>query len=285
MNIPNYIDKLRKELELRKYRPETIKNYASCVSIFLEYFKDKKDHQHINESNIKDFLRQFKEHNTQRSYHSAIKAFYWYVGKQPNKFKYIQYCKRNRKLPIVLSSAEMQSIIFACTNLKHKTIICLMYSAALRVSEVINLKLSDIDEARMVINIRDAKGGKDRIVTLCPILLGFVKEYCNQYLPQEYLFEGQFEPQYSARSIAQFLQKRADLAGINKRVYPHLIRHTSATHLLEQGVDMSVLQKLLGHQSIKTTHLYGHISNTIISRIKSPLNFITLPPIPQLNER
>ncbi len=282
MNIGNYTALYSEELERKGYRKESIKNYVSCVSKFLNFFNDKiTKPTEINEQDIKNFLRQFKEHNTQRAYHSAIKCFYKYVCRQPNKFKYIEYCKRNRRLPIVLSIDEMKSIIFAATNLKHKTILCLMYSTACRVSEVINLKVNHIDPSRMIINIIDAKGGKDRNVTLDPSFYELLKVYIEQYNPKEYLFEGQFEPFYSARSIAQFLQKYADVAGIKKKVNPHLIRHTAATHLVEAGLDMSVIQKLLGHENIKTTHLYGHISNNRISGIITPLQNI----VQQIPER
>jgi len=278
MNIGNYIQSYSEELNRKGYRQESIKNYTSCVSKFLGHFNELVTKpSEINEKDIKHFLGQFKEHNTQRAYHSAIKCFYKYVCRQPNKFKYIEYCKRNRRLPIVLAPDEMQAIIFAATNLKHKTILCLMYSTACRVGEVINLKLEDIDRKRMVINIRDAKGGKDRIVTLDPTFLDLLNEYITQYNPNTYLFNGQFDLKYSDRSIAQFLQKYATIAGVNKKVHPHLIRHTSATHLVEMGLDMSILQKLLGHSNISTTHLYGHISNTIISRITTPLHGVLKP--------
>lgn len=278
MNIGNYIRLYSEELERKGYRNESIKNYVSCVTKFLYHFNDMVTKPtEINEQNIKDFLRQFKEHNTQRGYHSAIKCFYKYICRQPNKFKYIEYCKRNRRLPIVLSPEEMQRLIFACSNLKHKTIICLMYSTACRVGEIINLKVSNIDPSRMIINIQNAKGGKDRQVTLDPLMLELIKEYYNQYTPKEYLFEGQFKPFYSSRSIAEFLNKYAKIAGLQKEIHPHLIRHTSATHLLEQGTDMSIIQRILGHESIKTTQLYGHISNTLISRIKTPLSQMAIP--------
>lgn len=259
------------EITRKGYRPESIKNYVSCVTKFLYHFEKKDSAKHISEQDIKDFLAQFKEHNTQRGYHSAIKCFYKYEVKQPNKFRFIEYCKRNRKLPIVLSPDEMQRLIFSCRNLKHKTIICLLYSTGMRVGEVIDLKIRNVDSSRMVINVLNAKGGKDRQVTLDPLLLQLLREYFKQYRPKEYLFNGQFGPQYSERSIAQFLQKYADLAGIKKRVYPHLIRHTYATHLLENGNDLSIIQKLLGHTNIKTTQIYTHISGALISRVVTPL--------------
>jgi len=185
-----------------------------------------------------------------------------------------EYAKRSRRLPIVLSVEEMQRIIFAASNLKHKTILCLMYSTGVRVGEVINLRICDIDSSRMVINILDAKGGKDRQVTLDPTMLELLRIYFKQYKPKDFLFNGQFEAYYSTRSIAQFLQKYVTIAGINKRVYPHLIRHCNATHLLEAGTDMSIIQRLLGHQSIKTTQGYSHISNNLISKVRTPLQFI-----------
>lgn len=266
-----YMDKFRKELEFKKYRPKSIDNYVSCIGVFLNHFNDRKDHEHINEGDIKSFLSKFSENNTQRVYHSAVKCFYKYVCRQPNKFKWIEYCRRNRKLPIVLSVEEMQRLIFSALNLKHKTIICVMYSTGCRVSEVINLKASDIDVSRKIIMILDAKGGKDRQVPLDPLLLNLIGEYYNQYTPKEYLFEGQSKPQYSERSIAEFLDKYAKLAGINKNVYPHLIRHTSATHLLEMGTELSIIQSILGHESIVTTQGYTHISNNLISRVRTPL--------------
>ena len=149
-----------------------------------------------------------------------------------------------------------------------------MYSTGLRVSEVINLKINDIDSQRMIINIRDAKGGKDRIVTLDKTLLELLRLYYKKYIPKEYLFNGQFELKYSARSIQQFLQKYADMAQINKKVNPHLIRHCYATHLHEKGIDLTIIQKLLGHQSIKTTQIYAHTSHNYISNIITPLQAI-----------
>jgi len=276
MEISKYMNEFRKELERKFFRPKSIDNYVSCIGVFLNYFNEKKTHPiKINESDIKDYLWQFDEQNTQRAHHSAIKCFYKYVLRQPNKFKYIEYAKRNRRLPIVLSVEEMQSIIFSCSNLKHKTILCLMYSTGVRVGEVINLKICDIDNSRMIINVRDAKGGKDRQVTLDPTLLELLRIYYKEYRPQEYLFNGQNNaPRYSERSISEFLQKYASLAGIKKRVHPHLIRHCYATHLLEAGTDMSILQRLLGHSTIKTTQIYGHISHNMISKITTPLQFI-----------
>jgi len=221
----------------------------------------------------------FTGHNTQRCHHSAIKCFYKYVCHQPNKFKYIEYSKRCNKLPIVLSIEEVQRIIFTASNLKHKTILCLMYSTGIRVGEVISLKISDIDSSRMIINIRDAKGGTDRQVPLDPTLLELLRVYFKQYRPKEYLFNGEdknrnFASKYSESSIRQFLQKYADEAQIKKRVHPHLIRHCHATHLLESGIDLSIIQRILGHKNLSTTQIYTHVSHNLISSVRTPLQFI-----------
>jgi site-specific recombinase XerD len=274
MDTSKLIAQFEFELRGRGYRENTIKNYCSCVTLFLAKHKEKDSLKHISEQDIKEFLYSFKEHNTQRGYHSAIKRLFHYVAKQPKKFKYIQYCKKTNRLPIVLSVEEMGKIIHCASNIKHKTILCLMYSTGMRVGEVINLRIQDIDSARMVINIINAKGGKDRQVGLDPTLLQLLRLYWTQYKPQLFLFNGQNDPQYSERSIAQFLQKYTDLAGIKKRVYPHLIRHCYATHLHEGGIDLSIIQKLLGHGNIKTTEIYSHISHNHISKIITPLQGI-----------
>lgn len=274
MEILNNLEKFRKELGRKGYRSNSIENYMSYCSVFLNRHKDRKCPKYISEQDIKDFLRSFKEHNTQRAYHSAIKAFYKYVIKQPNKFRYVEYCKRNRKLPIVLSADEVKKIINAATNLKHKTIIMLMYSCGLRVSEVINLKIVDIDSKRMVIYIRDAKGGRDRQVALHEKLLTQLREYYKQYRPKEYLFNGQVELRYSEQSIRQFIKDYSSRANITKRVYPHLFRHSSFTNMCEAGVDTAIIQKIAGHAQIKTTQLYMHISSSLINKVYNPISAI-----------
>lgn len=276
MEIRNNIIEFSNELKRKGYRDQSIKNYVSCVEKFLHFFNRKPQPKAINEADIKAYLLLYPEHNTQRAIHSAIKCFYHYVVRQPEKFKYIEYCKRSRKLPIVFSVEEIQRLFNACTNLKHRAIIALMYSTGLRVGEVINLRIQNIDSSRMVINILNAKGGKDRQVMLNQNLLELLRNYFKVYHPKEYLFNGQNSPQYSERSIAQFLKAYAERAGLNKRIYPHLIRHCSFTHLVEAGTDINLVQRLAGHQSVKTTNLYIQTSHTLISRIQSPLSQIQL---------
>lgn len=275
MRIPKYIDLFRNEITRLGYRKNTIDNYVGCVELFLRHFDGKEtEPSKINEQQIKDYLATYKQHNTQRSSHSAIKCFYTYAIKQPNKFKYIQYCKKSQKLPLVLSVAEIQKMFSVCDNLKHRVILGLLYSCGLRVSELINLKWQHIDRSRMIINILNAKGGKDRQTMLDATIIPLLEKYYREYKPKEYVLNGQFGLQYSERSVGQVVKQLAKSAGINKRVYTHLIRHCNATHLLEGGTDLGLIQKLLGHSNIKTTLIYSHISHNLISRIKSPLSSI-----------
>ncbi len=275
MDIGKYLQLYSEELKRKGFRKNSIENYMSCVNVFLHQLNSKVTKpSEINEQNIKDFLRSFKTHNTQRMYHSAIKCFYKYVIKQPNKFKYIEYCKRDRRLPIVLSQEEIKAIFDACINLKHKTILYILYSCGLRISELINLKIKDIDSARSVIYIRDAKGGKDRQVPLHEKLLSQLRCYYKIYKPIDYLFNGQESTIYSEASIRQFINKYANKAGIKKNVTPHLFRHSCFTNMVEGGVDTSIIQKIAGHSNIKTTHLYTHISSTLINKVYNPISFV-----------
>lgn len=159
----------------------------------------------------------------------------------------------------------------ACTNLKHKVILSLLYACGLRVSELINLKWSHIDRSRMIINIIAAKGNKDRQVMLTDSIISLLENYFRAYKPKEYVLNGQFEIQYSDRSVNEIMKSLAAKAVINKRVYTHLIRHCSFTHMVENGVDINLIQRLAGHASVKTTAIYTHISHNIVSKIQSPI--------------
>lgn len=275
MNISEHVGSFIQEMKRQGYSQNTIDNYASCVKVFFE--QSLKDHpKNINEQDIKHFLAKPAMINTQRNYHSAIKKFYEICLGQKDKFKYIPYARKEQKLPIVLSQEEIQRMFNECDNLKHKVILSLLYSAGLRVSELINLKWQHIDRSRMIINIIRAKGKKDRQVMLTPQLIPLLEKYYYQYKSKEYVLNGQFELQYSERSVGQVVKQLAKKAGINKRVWTHLIRHCSFTHMVENGTDINLIQKLAGHSNVKTTSIYTHISHNIISKIQSPLSGIKL---------
>lgn len=279
MLISDHVNKLGKYLEFRNYSKASIKNYCSNFTMFLSYF-EKIGITHpdrINSSMVIEFLSQFKEPSTHSGYHSAIKIYYEKIARVGiEKFKYIERPKRNKKLPIVLSQDEIQRMFNVCDNKKHRVILALLYSCSLRVSELLNLKWSHIDRSRMIINIIQAKGNKDRQVGLNDILIQLLTDYYKEYKPKEYVLNGQNDSlQYSEKSVSEVVKQLAAKAGIcNKRVYTHLMRHTSATHMVENGIDINLIQRLLGHSSPKTTAIYTHISHNLISKINSPLQNI-----------
>lgn len=263
------------EMKRRGYRENSIQNYSSCIDVFLSTIK--KDHpKNINEQDIKNFLSNCIKANTQRNYHSAIKLFYDICLNQKQKFKNIPYTKVDKNIPIILSVEEIQSMFNVCENKKHKLMLALLYSCSLRVSELINLKWKDVDRSRMVIYILNAKGGKDRQVGLNQSLISLMEDYYKEYKTQSFIFSGQFGEKYSDRSVGQVVKQLAKKAGIDKRVYTHLIRHCSASHLLDVGTDIHMIQRWLGHSSVKTTSIYLHTSHTTISKISSPLENISL---------
>ena len=263
------------EMKRRGYRQNSIQNYSSCIDVFLSTIK--KDHpKNINEQDIKNFLIGCVKPNTQRNYHSAIKLFYDICLNQKQKFKNIPYTKVDKSIPIILSIEEIQKMFNVCKNKKHKLMLALLYSCSLRVSELINLKWEDVDRSRMVIYILNAKGGKDRQVGLNDSLLKLMEDYYREYKTQSFIFRGQFGEKYSDRSVGQVVKQLGKKAGISKRVYTHLIRHCSASHLLDIGTDIHIIQRLLGHSSVKTTSVYLHTSHTTISKITSPLSKINL---------
>lgn len=273
MNTSEHTTKLIQEMNRRNYSKNTIDNYVSCLNVFFSTVK--KDHpKNINESDIKEFLSSCIKVNTQRNYQGAIKKFYEICLNQKHKFKNIPYARVEKKLPIVLSKDEIQRMFDVCDNIKHKTILSLLYACGLRVSELINLKWSNIDRSRMIINIQKGKGNKDRHVMLPQNLLSLLEKYYHEYKPKEYVLNGQNSLQYSDRSVLQVVKQLAEKAGISKRVYTHLMRHCSFTHLCESGTDINLIQKLAGHSNVKTTMIYTHISDSLISKINSPINSI-----------
>jgi integrase/recombinase XerD len=277
MNVGKYVQMYSEDLKLKNYAKSSIENYCSQVSLFLNYFNDKVTKpSEINERDIKDWILLGNSINSRKHRISAVKLFYQLTGKQPLKFKHIPYPKKDKKLPIVLSVAEIQKMFTVCENLKHKAILSLLYSTGLRVSELINLKWKDIDRSRMIINVIGGKGMKDRQLPLNKVLIDVLVAYYHEYKSVQYVFNGQNTPQYSDRSVLEVVKQLAAKAGINKRVYTHLIRHCTMTHLVEQGLDINIIQRLCGHSNVKTTAAYLHISHNLISSIQSPLNAIKL---------
>lgn len=278
MNISEHVKVFEQEMTRRNFSKNTVENYSSCIKVFLEW--SKKDHpKNINEADIKEFLAQHATVNTQRNYHSAIKKYYEICLHQKNKFKHIPYARKDKQQPIVLSQAEIQKLFDVCENKKHKVIMALLYSAGLRVSELINLKWENIDRSRMIIHILAAKGNKDRQVMLAESLIPLLAGYWKEYRSKEYVLNGQFpekELRYSDRSVLQVVKQLASKAGIEKRAYTHLMRHCAFTHMVENGTDINLVKELAGHSNVKTTMLYVSLSHNHISKIQSPLSTIRL---------
>lgn len=266
MQNSNFTTNYERDLKVKNYAQSTIKNYLCQIEIFLNYFKSKDSPKHISSDEIKDYLLTAKEVNSQRHMHSAIKLFYKHTVHQPQKFRFIEYARKERKLPKVIDKDYLVEKINNIENIKHKSIIMLAYSTGMRVSEVCNLLISDIDSARMIITIRQSKGNKDRIVPLSVNVLSLLRLYFKEYKPKEYLFNGQFSLKYSHKSCNEIVKKY-----IGSNYHFHLLRHSTATALLESGTDLRIIQKLLGHSSSKTTEIYTHVSTNIISKINTPI--------------
>lgn len=274
INLPfGYLEKLQQ----KQYSENTIRTYCHYFKDFIKAFHNQ-ELDTIGKEEINAYiLKLIKEKNISRSQQNqrinAIKFYYEKVLNQSKSYFEIDRPRKERKLPDVLSKEEIGAMLKATPNLKHKCLIALIYSCGLRRSEAINMKLEDIDSKRMLIKIRGAKGNKDRYVQLSGHLLKILRDYYKEYKPANYLFDGQNgQPTYSGESIVQVIKQSSQRAGIKKRVYPHILRHSFATHHLEQGTDLRYIQELLGHESSKTTEIYTHIAQNAISKLKNPMD-------------
>lgn len=267
MNIPKFTSLYRKDLEFKNYSKNTVKNYENQVYLFLKHFDGVfTEPSKINQKSIKDWIMEANTINTRKHRLSALKLFYKFTIKQPLKFKNVEYPKSEKKLPRVIEKEFLLEKLSKIENIKHRAILSLAYSTGMRVSEIINLKIKDIDSKRMIITIRQAKGRKDRIVKLSENILPLLRQYFKKHSPIEFLFNGQKSLQYSSTSCNQIVKKY-----LGKDYHFHLLRHSNATALLDAGVDLRVIQKCLGHSSSKTTELYTHVSTQTINNIQTPI--------------
>lgn len=263
-------------LEIKRYSKSSIKTYVNALRQFLSYFKNQ-DVDLLKVFQIEQYINeQVLVNNISISYQkqlvAAIKFYFNGVLQKSFQLDYLYPDRNENKLPNLLSQNEIKKIIESTENLKHKAILSTIYSAGLRVSEVVALKLSDINSAKMFITIKQAKGKKDRAVMLSQKLLELLREYFLEYKPKEYLFEGQNGGEYSVRSVQQIFKNQLKKCGINREASIHTLRHSFATHLLENGTDVRFVQELLGHNSIKTTMIYTHLTDITKRKIMSPLD-------------
>ena len=263
------------KLELKKYSDNTVRNYVSHFEAFINYYYDA-NLISLNEVDVRTYLQKLIQEGKSNSYVNmsvnSIKFYYEIVLGMPNRFYAIERPRKEKQLPEVLSKEEIIMVINNANNIKHKCIIGLLYSSGLRRSELLNLKITDIDSKRMVVKINNAKGNKDRISILSPSILKDLQQYYKEYRPKTYLFEGQKGGKYSAASVLKVVTSTAAKARINKKVTPHMLRHSFATHLLENGTDIRHIQLLLGHSSTKTTEIYTHVANRSFMKIKDLLS-------------
>lgn len=238
------VKKYKDLLIQKRYSENTIKTYCGYFQDFCNYFKNV-NLKEITTENINNYiLHLIKSKNISISQQNqrinSIKFYYEKVLNRQKQFYNLHRPKKEHKLPIVLSKNEVKKILDSSINKKHKSILMLIYSAGLRRSELLNIRISDIDSERIVINIRGAKGKKDRISLLSNNMLNLLREYYKEFKPVNYLFEGPDNSKYSSTSVSNILKKAAAKAGINKKVTPHMLRHSFATHLLEQGTDLDI---------------------------------------------
>lgn len=264
------------QLRLKNYSSNTLKTYSSWFATFLTHFPNRKP-SGISKQEIMEFLVSYRNSNhwsatVQNQMINSIKFFYEKVLGQPHAMYDLPRAKKPQQLPTVFSESEVLAIIKACDNLKHRSMLCLAYAGGLRVSEIVNVKLSDVDSRRMVITLRQAKGRKDRQIMLSEKLLILLREYFKEYQPKKWLFEGQSGGQYSTRSVQEVIQQTKSKAGVTKKGSIHALRHSFATHLFEGGTDILSIKELLGHTSLRTTMIYTHVSKKNLSKIQSPLD-------------
>ncbi len=269
------LSKFKKWLQQKRLSENTVNTYVEVTAFFLRYRMLKKVENYtvklIEQFNYDFIFLAKRSVSYQNQCINGIKKFLVFKGIEIDQLN-IERPKKDRQLPAVLSVEEIKAIFNNLTNLKHKTLLNLLYSGGLRIGEALNLKISDIDSKRMLIHIKQAKGKKDRYTLLSHSFLTLLREYYLAYKPKFFLFEGQNGNKYSNASAQAVLKKALKNTKITKRVTLHTLRHSFATHLLENGTDIRYIQELLGHSSPKTTMIYTHVSQTSLKNIKNPFD-------------
>jgi integrase/recombinase XerD len=274
--------RMLEELQRRNYSSETIRAYLFAVKAFATYFGKRPDQLR------QEHLRQYQLHllnerkltvDTIVGRIAALRFFFSKVLRRPYRDIDLVYPKRPERLPVILSEEEVAQLIESAATSYHRVILMTLYGAGLRREELCRLKVTDVDSQRMVLHVRQGKGHKDRDITLSPRLLEVLREYWKWRKPKTYLFPSYHskrrEQPISSRTVYYAVCEAARRAGIQKKVYPHLLRHSWATHLLERGTDLRTIQIQLGHFDLETTTIYLHLSQRHLQSIPNPIE--TLP--------
>lgn len=257
------IHQLKRELELRNYAQSSISVYGSCLAVFLTAMAGKPAPLDIE--HVKTFLLTITNQNYHKQMVATIHHFYRLVLKQPLSLKDIPYPRATHYLPQIFNVVEYAALVGSISNLKHRAIIQVMYACALRIGEVVAIKIEHVDGVRGLLMVKGAKGFKDRYVPIPCETLELLRNYFKVYYPKVWLFEGQYSGQYSVRSIQQVFYRQCRAIGMRKRVTPHSLRHSRLTHLKEAGVDIYELKEIAGHNNIKTTEIYLHLAKSALS--------------------
>ncbi|MBU2562142.1 MAG: tyrosine-type recombinase/integrase [Nanoarchaeota archaeon] len=266
--------KIRKECNRRRLSPRTTKTYLFCIHRFLNW--SKKDLRYISKKDVRLFLENLSRKNlsgnTMNVYHMALRFLFTQVLEKKMWID-IKYSKIPKKFPEVLSKEEVKRLIDVIKNPKHQLMICLLYSSGLRVSELINLKVRELELNKNYGYVRNGKGGKDRLITLSKNLIPALKKLIEKEKLDEkgYLFKSMRGRKYHPKTVQKIVKKASQNAKIKKEISPHTLRHSFATHLIENGYDITNVQALLGHKSPETTLIYTHIASPNLINTKSPL--------------
>lgn len=271
-----YLEKAEEEMRLRNYSQKTVRSYLGCLA---DYFTSSGNNpEKIDLNLIKNFLLQKQERGyapqTTNLYLNAIKFFYRDVLKNFQKID-LKFAKRGDRLPVILSREEINRIVGAIKNPKHNLMLALAYGAGLRVSEIINLRVRDIDLNELTIHLKQAKGKKDRLTIFPEKLKADIAVLTALRDPSDFVFISERGGRLTERAAQAVFLRAVKTAEIKKQATFHSLRHSFATHLLENGVDVRYVQELLGHQNIRTTQIYTHVTNPAIKNIKSPLDSLT----------
>ena len=266
----------RETLVKKRYSASTINNYLIQFRFFLEFIFPV-DADHTTDELIHQYMLHLAERrkvsiSTQNMAINSIKFYLEHVKRGDRKVYYVDRPFKEWKLPTVLSEEEMQRLLFHTHNVKHRCLLFMLYSAGLRISELLSLKSADIDADRRLIYVHSGKGKKDRVTLLSQVAYNYIQHYCELYKPEKWLFESPDKEQYSARSVNNVVKAAAKRAGIKKSISAHTLRHSFATHLLENGTDLRYIQTLLGHESSRTTERYTHVTRKGFERLISTLD-------------
>jgi site-specific recombinase XerD len=277
---------MERDMEIRGFSPNTQQCYLGRVKDFVGYYMRPPDQLTIEEINGYQLHLTRDRKVSWGVFNQSVAALRFFYGVTLQKewdIKRIPYQKTGRKLPVVLSPQEVTAVLEAPTNLKHRAILMTVYAAGLRVSEVVGLRVDDIDSQRMMLRIEQGKGRRDRYVMLSEQLLVVLRKYWKMARPDPWLFPGQNPERHLTRSsVERVFYKARDAADITKKVSVHCLRHSFATHLLENGVNIRKIQLLLGHRSLQSTQVYMHVARDFLNHTQSPLDL--LPDLKSLSE-